>query len=108
MIQAPNRARLFRIQSMPITPEQIRHAAVEASASLSHGNIARADLICQSVLAQSVRPAEILFINAQVAMAIGEHATARLRFQELLKLNPTNPRVATALADTMRLEKQAE
>lgn len=68
---------------MPITPDQIRQAATEATASFNRGNLARADLICQSVLAQDVRPAEILLILGQVAAAIGEHDVARRCFQEI-------------------------
>ena len=97
----------FRIESMPITPDQIRHAAVEASASLNRRNIARADLICQSVLAQDVRPSEILFINAQVAMSIGEYATARERFEQALELDPKNPRIIAAVSNARQRENEA-
>jgi hypothetical protein len=91
---------------MPITPEQIRHAAAEATAALQRGNIVRADLICQSVLAQDVRPPEILFIVAQVAIAIGEYAIARQRFEELLAAIPGDARAAAGVSVANQRETQ--
>ena len=89
---------------MSTTPAQIRHVVAEAKSSLQRGNIARADFICRSVYAQGLRPLEIVLIEGRVAVAIGDFATARQRFEEVLALNPAHPRVANALFELARLE----
>jgi hypothetical protein len=53
---------LNTISPMLLTAEHIRHAGSEARIALERGKIARADLICQSVLAQDVRPPDVLYI----------------------------------------------
>jgi protein O-GlcNAc transferase len=84
---------------MPITSSQIQEAVAQANAALQRGNLARADLICQTVLAQGVRPVEIILIEGRVAIAIGEYATARRYFEEILASNPAHSSAANALSD---------
>jgi protein O-GlcNAc transferase len=91
---------------MPATPEQIHKAVAEAKSSLQRGNIARADFICRSVYAQGLRPLGIVLIEGQVAAAIGEFATARRRFEEVLASSPADPLVVNTLSQLAWLEAE--
>jgi protein O-GlcNAc transferase len=91
---------------MPITPAQIQEALNEANAALSRGSIARADLICQSAIARGIRSPDFILIQGRVAVAIGEYATARRCFEELLAVNPSDSTASTALSDLSRLEDE--
>jgi len=90
----------------PNTPSHAELAAAEAQASLQRGNLARADLIWQSFLTQGVRPKEMMLTQARVALLIGEYATARRYFAEVLAVNPSQPEVAQALSQVTLLEAQ--
>src|ERR1700722_11647401 len=92
---------------MPITAAQIHQALDEANASLARGNAARADLICQSVLAQGVRSADAVFLAGRVAAAIGEFTAARKYFDETKTLHPFHPFVVPEIEKLDLLESRA-
>jgi hypothetical protein len=64
----------------------------------------RADLICQSVIARGTRSPDFVMLQGRAAVAIGELATARRCFEELLAASPSDPTARSALSDLSRLE----